>query len=158
MPLLNRSNSSIHQPLTMLRAQRPWLMRSRLEAIFATTCGVTMPGCTATMALRHHGQRGSEDPGGEIGTEKALGDQSCVEPKFVSAADHVVCELKGSICAARETGARFDLRDGAIHSGFGPDGVRQRSPDSEFHRASGYDLAVRARYSERDIAPYPRPC
>jgi hypothetical protein len=90
-------------------------------------------------ALCHHGQRGSEDPGGEIGTEKALGDQSCVEPKLVSAADHVVCELKGSICAARDTGARFDLRDGAIHSRFGPNGVRQRSPDSEFHRASGYD-------------------
>jgi hypothetical protein len=34
----------------MLSAQRPWLMRSRLEAIFATTCGVTMPGCTATMS------------------------------------------------------------------------------------------------------------
>ena len=90
-------------------------------------------------ALCHRGECGSEDPGGKIKTEEALGDQSCVETKLVGAADYVACELKGSICAARETRARFDLRDGTIHLGFGPDGVRQRSPDSEFHRASGYN-------------------
>ena len=87
-------------------------------------------------ALGHHRERGGEHPGREIGTEEALGDQSGVETKLVGAADHVTGELEGAVRPAGETGARFDSRDGAIHSGLGPDGVRQRRPDSEFHRVS----------------------
>ena len=81
-------------------------------------------------------ERGGEHPGGEIGTKEALGDQGRVETKLVGAADHVTCELEGAVRTAGETGAGFDSRDGAIHSGLGPDGVRQRRPDSEFHRVS----------------------
>ena len=44
------SNSSFHQPLTILIAARPPLMRSSETANLATACGVMMPGCTATIS------------------------------------------------------------------------------------------------------------
>ena len=114
-------------------------MRSRLEAIFATTCGVTMPGCTATMSSMRLVTMASAEASTQAersGPRKRSAIKRRVETKLVGAANDVACELEGAVRTAGETGAGFDSRDGAIHSGLGPDGVRQRRPDSEFHRVS----------------------
>src|SRR5262245_47846061 len=126
----------------MFSAQRPPLMRSRLEAIFATTCGVTMPGCTATMSSMRLVTMASAEASTQaekIGAEEALGDQRGVEAELVGAADCVACEFERPVLAAREARACFDLREGVIHARFRPDGVRQRSPDSKFHRLSRHE-------------------
>lgn len=66
----------------MLTAKGPPLIRSRLAPILATTCGVTIPGCTATIisiVVVRSGERGDERPSFKVRAKKPFGDQRDIE-------------------------------------------------------------------------------